>query len=407
MRTNDYPIPVQVIEHIQDYVKNIYPTITPKNSIKLIDRLIQLWINILIAQSAKRFSLNGESKDTFLNNFYVNISRTTFKKFRITCDERVFTYSELLQILSELRLIDINDKYSESRFSKSYRINPELDFSSTQKIQIDFRKIVRLFTSLKDLIEANPSNIKHIKDLYLTKIDLEGYFNSVDSKVGQVYKFSKGKGVVLTPKVAYGLKIRGLKINLGIHSFSESSTGRHYTSIANLPSLALPFLTLNGNRVKEIDAANCQPLLLNAIIDNPKFKADCEDGSFYDKMALNMGMSRNEFKLISFAKVFFNNSLIKGKLAKCLEAVYPLLVDQINEFKFQSRSAAEQAGEERTLWFKLQSLEASIFISASKLENTPVLTRHDSILVSDLAFNRTTNRLTQKFLDLNLKVTLK
>ena len=135
--------------------------------------------------------------------------------------------------------------------------------------------------------------------------------------------------------MAEGLRISAYKINLGIHNYSISSTGRVYSSFANYPTFGLPFLTLDGKKLLEFDLTNAQPLLLNLFIDHPKFKADCEAGIFYDVMAKEMNISRQAFKLRSFALIFFNFEKIKShtKLYQALEVVYPGFVGTIKCFK--------------------------------------------------------------------------
>src|SRR5690606_32544737 len=136
---------------------------------------------------------------------------------------------------------------------------------------------------------------KLIDDLYLVNIDLEKLYWHLDQTIGMPY--SNKTDAVLTPAKAYSLKIQALKINLGIHFFSVSSTGRIYSSIANLPTVMLPFLELHNEKVVEIDAVNSQPLLLAGMINHPQFKADVEAGLFYEKMAESMDISRQEFKM--------------------------------------------------------------------------------------------------------------
>lgn len=401
-------IPIQIIDSLNTYIHESYPSISDKNKLKLLQRLVEFWLFICMNHSHEMLiNKNRFQQQEVLKKVYSGISREILVKFKIYLEGNNLLYADLLKILQETNLIDINHIYSSGRFSKSYRPSLQLDFSKTQHISLDFKKILECFRSKEDLLLQYPENHKAIKDLYLTKIDLESYFDKIDSLLGQVYKYKKDKAVILTAELAFDLKIRGLKINLGIHFFSVSQTGRHYTSIANLPSLAVPYLSLHNQQTSEIDAANCQPLLLNLIIDHPKYKTACENGTFYTTMATQMGITREQFKLLSFGKIFFNNKLITGTLAEKLDQVYPGLVEQINIYKFKSKKAAKKAGEEHTLWFKLQSLESKIFLNVTKQQLQPVVTRHDSILCHSNILKKISQELIKEFKKYDLNVQLK
>jgi hypothetical protein len=166
--------------------------------------------------------------------------------------------------------------------------------------------------------------------------------------------------------------------------------------MANLPSIMIPFISLNNQSVVEIDAANSQPLLLANLVNNPKYQTDCENGLFYEVMGNSMGISRDEFKEKSYKWIFFNDNQI-GKVWKDrLEAVYPGLTKQINQIK-----------SEKPLWFELQSLEADIWIKIAQKQLNPVITRHDSLIVESKHATRISKEIEKEYKRRGMKVKLK
>jgi hypothetical protein len=404
------PIPVVVVESITNYIEINYSTISENHKAKLFSKLVELWFTIYVKHENEKSEKESDFNSSALDNIYANINKSQLSKFTIYIGNQL-QYTHLIKILEDSKLINVNNSYEVGKNPKSYRPNPEIKYDLIQTVNIDLSKFLENHKTKEQLINENPTwATKLINDLYLVKVDLQGFYKSIDQLVNKVYKLEKGKEKILTESLAYGLKIKAIKIDLGIHFFSIAPTGRIYSSIANLPKLTLPFISLKGQIPVEIDAANCQPLLLASLIDNEQFKLDCESGTFYDKMALFLNISRTEFKLLSYSKIFFNNKKIYGKMAKTLDLVYPGLSEQINQFKAKSNKEAESIKKENPnalLWHRLQSLEASIFISTAKEQLTPVITRHDSILCWSSEVESIRETLKEKFNSLGIKVTFK
>lgn len=393
------PIPLTVVNNLNQYISLELPTLTQKQSNKLLTMLIELWFYVKVKHSSEVDNLENnekglkESQTAHLN--FTNLHSSELSKFRILVGKSILTYVELLSILLDNQLIERNDIYSSGRFSKSYRPHSQLKYELFSDIEINLEKIFRNNKTREDLYKENPHKYrKLIDDLYLVNIDLEKLYFHLDQSIGLPY--SNKTDSPLTPAKAYSLKIQALKINMGIHFFSVSSTGRIYSSIANLPTVILPFLELHNEKVVEIDAVNSQPLLLAGMINHPQFKADVENGCFYEKMAESMGINRQEFKLKSYRWIFFNENKIGSVWQERLDAVYPGLTQQINKLK-----------AERPLWFSLQQMEANIWIKVAQKQLVPVITRHDSILIKESMVNTIKKQIIKEYKKRNLKVSLK
>ena len=393
------PFPVTVVQEIENYVTTNYPTIKESGRVKLFSVLLELWFFIKskhVGSIAHLEDTNKQIKDSGKSHLnWVNISQSELIHFNVSIDKSRVIYSRLLDILIDLNLIERNDTYEVGNFSKSYRPHVNLKYESTKSININTKKIFKKIQTKSDLYKNTPFRYrKMIDDLYLTKIDLEQFFYDIDQMLGM--RYSSNTKAVLTYNKIYALKIRALKINLGIHWISISETGRVYSSITNLPQIMIKYIRLNNEKVVEIDAANSQPLLLSSLVNHSKFTRDVESGVFYEAMAESMGITRSEFKGQSYKYIFFNENEIGSTWRKRLDAVYPGLANQINEIKKTDK-----------LWFLLQKAEADIWIKIAQKQPDPVLTRHDSILITDNEIESIKKQLKTEYKKRGMKVTLK
>ena len=370
------PIPVQVLHRLKSTIRLKH--LDQKAENRLYQNLIELWFTIKVCHSAEKSKLEDSFRNRpyqSLENIYTNIHRDKLTPYQLHVSGKKYNYSDLIAMLIEADTIEVNNHYSAGHFSKSYRPHSSISSAEISMIIVDLHRFVNFMSigcTRESALDEYPHLADHINAVWSTTIDLEDAFKRIAD-------------AQMSAADAYDYQLRALKIALGIHFFTEASTGRLYTSIANFPKLLLPCLRLNGQSLIEIDVCNSQPLLLTAFVDCPTYAADVQDGMFYDRLADALGRTRDYAKRISFSKIFFNNAYVCGAVAIALDSIYPGLLTQINELKFSSpqNAAIEFAnGQYNFLWFKLQSLEADIVITAAEnMYGTPFLTRHDSILI--------------------------
>ena len=401
------PIPIIVIEQVSAYIASTYPTLDEKYRVKLFTILVELWFYISVKHVDEKTRLMDKFQNASIDNIYVDISQEDLRPFTIFINGTQLQYTNLLGQLVEAKCININHSYEVGKNSKSYRPDVGIKYDLCSTVDLSLYRFYNSNKTQNDHINENPEYETLIRNLYLVKVDLGRFFTSIDDLTNKVYKTDRGRDIILIPQLAYALKIRAIKINLGIHFFKVSSTGRIYSSISNLPKLTLPYITLNGEIPVEIDAANAQPLLLASIIDQPQFKEDCESGRFYDIMAESLSMSRTDFKILSFGQIFFNNKKINKKMGTALDSIYPSLTKQINHYKSNSRKESQDWDESKFLWYKLQSLESQVFIKTALSQSRPVLTRHDSILCLPSEAPSIRTALLKEFAKLGIAATLK
>lgn len=400
-------VPLHVVNNLTTFLHQTYPTLTHKQRSKLFSVLVMLWFYIYQEWSSKsRYAAANFNSDVH-NLIYVNINRKNLSKYNIMVCRNYLQYPDLIKILHKCKLVESTKSYSSGKFPKSYRPHQNLDYTQTKFVDLDIDKLLKSIKSQDQLIKENPKYQQLIKNMYGLQIQLEPYFANIDSLIDQVYAYdNQGNEKIMTHKLAYEYKIKAIKINLGIHFFSVAKTGRVYSSISNLPKLALPYSLLFNQPIVEIDAANCQPLLLASLIDHPKYQQDCQTGQFYDVVAQSLDMSRQQFKKLSYAQIFFNNRHITKDIATKLDSVYPGLSQQINKHKVKSNKAADKLTaanqQNQLLWWKLQHAEANIFIQTALDQLAPVLTRHDSIICTHAMAQDIQQDLQDRFKQFNL-----
>jgi hypothetical protein len=390
------PLPKEVIIKTQNYINSTYPTITVKQSTKLFSMIVNLWFFIktehvhdLVRLESQKKSLKDHPK---LHYNFTNIHTKRLLPYMINIAGKVLNYTRLIDALVQLDLIEVNPKYKAKSFSKSYRPHVDIQYDNTQNVQICSKRLLKNYKQKLDLYKDNPFIYrKMIDDMYKTKIDLEALWDHLDQSIGSTY--SKNTDATLTHSKAYAMKIQSIKINMGLHFFTVSDTGRVYNSISNLPTIMLPYVKLNGKEVVELDAANSQPLLLSGIISHDVFKKDVESGIFYDRMAESEGITRSEFKKKAFRWIFFNDEPIGPVWKERLDKVYPGLSDKINEIK-----------KGAPLWKLLQTAEANIWIKLAQKQLFPICTRHDSFLVNPSHVGEIKKQLISTYKKMGMKV---
>lgn len=388
-------IPTKLQEYILKSIEinTDFISLTQKDKQKLFIRLIELWF----------FIYQKQQDDDHIDklSYYTNIHNKELKQFRLRIDKQVLEVNKLLNLLEKKKTISINNKYSTGKFTKGYKI--ETDFIGVDYIEVDL-DINKIFAKTKDKsfwLKKYPELKKQINDIYRTKIDLTEYVKWLRNNIGKELKPKMVNGKLkrrfLTNDKIFDNINQALKINFENIWVKLSEEGRLYSSITNLSSTAKDFIKLKRRSLKEVDVVNCQPLLLNCLIDHKKFKEDCEAGLFYDILAQQMNVHRDTIKVMTYKYLFFTNKpLLSGKLYECIEKEYNGLISQINELRTKIDIPKE-----------LQRIESNIFVKGLNCLDTSFLTIHDSVLCYDEYLDDVKMEIENQFDKLKLKVKLK
>ena len=388
-------IPVTVQNQIEVSITNDFnfEFISELQKIKLNKLLVTLWFFIYVCQKRddKIFNFKG----------FTSIHIKDLKKFKITINKTTYNYNFLLQMLINSKLIDRNNKYCVDKFPKSYRINTSILNGNYEEIEIDYDKLIYKLKSRKHWVRKYPNHKNHIKNSYDIRIDLPNYALWLRRNMGIYLKPIIKNGIVINRKLTderiFDYLNTALQINLGSLWFKVSHEGRFYNTITNMSYTALPFVTLKGKELKEIDVKNCQPLLLATIIDNEKYQQDVENGQFYENIAKELNTDRNNFKILSYKYIFFANQKLKsGKIYEALNKLYPGFIEKLNKLRNQINISR-----------KLQELEATIMVDRVGSQPYKMMLRHDAVFVYDEDFDKMCEVVKEEFKKIGLQVQIK
>ena len=360
-------------------------------------RLFELYIfihNEQITQYEKKLLLKEHRYNPF--DEFANLHDNKLRRFRITRNKIPFTHQALLKILLEEELIEVNDKYSSGSFSKGYRISKASLGRDFNGIEVDLNLVYHKDIKSREYwLKIYPNHASLITNTYNAKINIDNLINWMNINQGIEIKPKpnrNGKMIkrFLTPELSYYYINKCLRVNFGDLWFKVCDAGRFYSNVVNLPNICIPFLELyNQKNLLSIDIPNAQPLFLSKFIKCPKYKYDTQSGKFYDNLSRAMFSLKNpdeefnslsikekknlreEVKIACFRYIFFNDKgLSSGVLFKCMETLYPGVMEQINIIKSSSK-----------LSWLLQGLESDIIVGGVGMNSDLlVITKHDEVL---------------------------
>jgi hypothetical protein len=389
-------LPIQVLIEIENYIKidTDFSQIKEKQRQRLVKELASLW-----------YFIYNKQQDTNKPNLrkLKRIHHDDFRKFRFKLKRKDYGYAKLLKILEFAKLIRINPNHLAGQYSYSYKVLTSFISKGNMTIcEVDFDKIFKNTENKEHWLSTYPEHAHLINDIYFSSIDLDGY----------LHWMLQNKGIELKPKLKNGKLVKrwltnevicasfnaALKLNLKNIWIKKSDEGRFYSSVSNLPSTSVQFLKLNGASTFDIDIKNSQPLLLSVLLpkSQKQYKKDVESGIFYEKVAAEMGITRDIFKSYSYKYIFFNlNPLKSGKIYTAINNVYPGLIQEINNIK-----------ENTKLAHRLQEMESDIFVKNIGKLAFPKLLRHDQVIVTKENLDLVKKYLRLEYNKIGIKVNL-
>jgi hypothetical protein len=388
-------------------VDSIYTTInfdttfaftSEKSKQRIFLKTIELWLFI--------FEKQCNDPDAINPNFYTNIHKKKLDLFCVKIDGKKYGYKFLLKILVDSKLLEINDKYLNGSFSKSYRILYNFTSNNnTTEIEIDMKNV---FENTKDKaywINKYPQYSHLIEDCYRTRINLNEFVDFLYKNEGMKLKSTIENGCFkeryLDSFRIMDYIMRALKVNLKNIWFGNSEQNRFYNSIASLPSIVTPFILLNDKNVVSIDIPNCQPLLLASLINNDKYKYDVENGLLYENIVNEIGLeynkeNRNIIKLNIMIRFFDSKKILSGRIFEAFNKLYPNFINQLNNLKDTAKIA-----------HLTHKLETIIMVDGVGSLNMAKLLKHDEVLIyeenKDKVIRYIENKIRDEF-KLNIKL---
>lgn len=359
-------------------------------------------------------------------------------------------YKSTLDKLISADIIKPNNKYSTDRFTKSYKLvlppleNTELVFTSTihrsptpyntnettktiiKNLQVDINLAIQW---IERYIEEFPSEI--IPDPPIPQVIRVFTSNSRTPvyRRGSVAKSRKKQGIPIYrhgDRYIFGdidryirfykkyLKLTHVNTLLCIHNKHKNiyanrnnTNNRLDTNITTLKSELLHFMTLDKEKLHNIDLCNSQFTIFAALLTalenssgklyqllqaleyqlpSPSFLRDienrfiteCRDCNLYEFVGESLSLDRKAAKAACF-EIFFSNPKYTTVSKELIAKLFPNIVKWINEFK--------RLNGYKAFPIMLQRIESQIFIDNILKEllskRFRVLTKHDSILCKE------------------------
>ena len=364
-------------------------------------------------------------------NYFVNINSTTLKSM---LGDRY--YNDILNNLNELKIIDINDSYSISNFSKSYSIKKDI-IEKTIAIRtivksIRFKEKLKKFIE-KEFIEINKNplfnkillNTSRLKLLpeYSHYIPLPNFKEFWENQYGdfipvyednttQLFRYDEFANALLRFNETTSLNY--IYSDIIFYEPKIAKSGRVYHMVSSIPRLIRHCLrTKENDLIYEIDMASAQPSIL--ILEylkhlklKPNFlnKEEENEAKKYLKILLEGRIYKyvqdnsNHYKelpyndlkksILTTLNAKKNNSIYNQELLR----LFPFFMKWINDIK-------KNEGHKRVSSIG-QTAEANIFVNVYKEIKLDVfaLIIHDCILTTYENTNEIKHRLIKKVQEL-------
>jgi hypothetical protein len=382
---------MSILSFIRDYLEKRYVDASEEQILKLSNKVIDVYEDLCY----EYYSLNKRYYSV------VDIQNS----WRVSFLKKQHNYLLVQSILVDTKLISRSSSYLNGNikkddgtikkaYCKSYKINDDLFF------KLDFEK-----SSTKEYwIDKYPDMKNIIEMIYQTSFDEKEVASFLYDKKNRLTNNNKKITPKLIKHYLYLVKAfnsRRFKKEMIDHDgkkksiFKLTNEGRFYNPVCFLPSLIRPFLKYRGEYLTEIDLKNSQPLLLATTVKNRKFKIAVEKGKFYDVLAKELNIHRNEIKKLVMKYVLFGkNTLKSGKIYNAMTNKYGNLIHQINRLKQENNYE---------LWAVLQKKEADIFIKSLNDHNNNYIPIHDSILVTGDKVEYYLDKLDNIFKNMDIK----
>lgn len=322
--------------------------------------------------------------DLFLNRLIF------FNKDHIKLNSRILkrfygpNYITYINYLIDNEFIVLYKNYSVGNKSKSYKLTDKAKekgyISTNVEIPIKFlTKSIELNKNINGIDDYLKNKL--INDLYSIELDYNKAKTWIDKNI---HKEDKAYFVNTT--------ICNKILNKDIY-FSFDNYGRFHTNFTVLKKeIRNNFLTIDGEKLKEIDITNSQPFFLYLLMKNNGFKdfngfdQDVLNGTIYEKIKEITNVSRKEVKTKVYS-VLFGRNLTKNKWNKIFNELYPNVHEWLSNYKKEHKNY-------KIIAQQLQTLESE-FIFKSFIPNIisydsdiKLITIHDSIMIKEKYYDK-------------------
>lgn len=390
-------IPLGVYSQIRFYTEDVL-LLSGKELIKLQTALTDMWVLL-------DYTIRNSDSTDIIGFTPIHSKNPLFNRFDLVINEERYRSSNLINILSDIGLLIVNNSYSNNgqmthngkTRTKSYKLINS--YEEYMDYYINLQKIFKYKTQ-EFYNKEYPKHTKTINNLYNIEIDTPALYEYLKSNIGMKLKTKYIKGTnqinknrVLTQDIISFIMIQAHKINNKLIWYSHKD--RVYNSFTNLPSICDDFITFNGHKLVQLDVVNCQPLLLSMLTKDIDFQRVCESGKFYETLMEETGIEdRDKMKIISYRDIFYGKFKQHSKIGKAFTKLFPMTADYLKQ-------------NEKNLAKQMQKIEAEIFVTLVNTSRYSVLCKHDAIYTIPPFEERMRNLIISRFSMKGLSVEIK
>lgn len=286
-------------------------------------------------------------------------------------------YNYYISFLMENNFLYLYKNYSVGRHSKMYAITKdvvkEMSKINTKNLKLSKHEYKKI--SIRE-VGTNPVSKQIVSSLFKVNIEKEESELWIEKSNLDYRKSILNKTIV--EKI----------VNKDIY-YIKDKYGRLHTNYTNLKKdIRNSFLTINGNRLREVDIKNSQPFFLYVLMKNngytefDNFDKDVLSGKVYEELIKFSGedISRNKVKKKVYGVIFGRNGNTKWN--KIFQEKYPNVYNYIVYFKKINHGY-------KSLAHQLQKIESDFMFEnlipklLNKLPDLDFITIHDSIMFEE------------------------
>lgn len=320
--------------------------------------------------------------DLFLNK-YINYKKDN-QKLNAQKLKSVYgaNYNFYIKYLIEKQFIYLYKNYSVGLKSKCFRLTEQaksVNYTS-KKINIP-KKLNDKILKVNNNVYTIDTSIKNIliKNLYDIDIDYDGASKWINENI-DINDLSHTSNMSSITKIN----------NKDLH-YSFDTFGRLHTNFTNLKKeIRNNFLSINNNKLTEIDITNSQPFFLYIFMKNKGFEnfegfdLDVKNGRIYDNFLQHVtdeNITRKQIKVKIYSVLFGYN--YDNKWNNLFRNLYPNVYDWIVKYKQDNKN-------HKIISHELQGLESDFIfndlIPSIIHVNSEIkfITIHDSIMIENI-----------------------
>ena len=291
-------------------------------------------------------------------------------------------YNIYIKYLLEKNIIKLFKNYSTGRHSRIYKITDKTKkgITSTE---------IYLPKKLEEKIKKSNIRTSSVEDHIKNKLVAD--LSKVNINDKEAIKWLNESNIDKRSYLMNRMSIKKIKLKIIFHTFDNY--GRLHTNYTTLKKhIRNNFLTIGGEKLKEIDITNSQPFFLYLLMKKQGFNSftnfdqDVLNGVIYDKLKGVNIISRNEAKLEVYS-VLFGRNREGTKTNQAFKQMYPKVYKWIKDFKTKHKNYKIVAQMLQTIESKFifKNLINEIILYNKDI---PIITIHDAILIPERYYDK-------------------